>query len=90
MKFDGPDGRVFERRGHVYLAKIARRNDEPDVVEAGARGQNEEFFDSGVAESEAADGRRTAVNHDVAAEGRKIASVLAGALHVIGVGVVYA
>ena len=52
--------------------------------------RTEEFFDGGVAESEAADGRRTAVDHDVAAEGRKIAPLPRGTLHVIGVGVVYA
>ena len=64
---------------------MSRTLSEPDT-----RGQDEKLFDGGVADGEAADGCRTTVDHNVAAQVRKIATVFAGAVDVIGVWVVYA
>ena len=68
MKIGGPNWFPAQSCGSVAASKIARRDDEPDVVQADTRGKNEEFLNSRIADGEAARRRGAAVDHDVSAE----------------------
>ena len=90
MEFSDPYwSGIVARRGRL-LAKVAWSDDQLDIVEAGVRDENEEFFDSRVSDREKSDGFGASMNHNIAAKESKVASVGTSTLDISSIRVVYA